>query len=139
MKLNADCIRDLLLFLETQPFYKTADLGSVTSEPVFLSQAAQALPEYPVDELYYTLLVLGDGGYLQMEIEAEGNNEISCCVYFITYRGHELLNSIRDSNQWATVKKCLSAVRNYSLSAIQAVASGITETAIAAYVTKNQI
>lgn len=77
--------------------------------------------------------MLSDGGYIDAETYSEGDNTVSCLVTMITYNGHELLEHIRDDCQWATVKKGLSAVRSYSLSAIQAIASGITEAAITAY------
>ena len=52
--------------------------------------------------------------------------------------GHEFLSKIRDNNQWSKVKTGLSAVRNYSLSAISSVAEGVTSAAISAYLSNSK-
>lgn len=134
MKLNADCVRDLLLFLEQQPFFETVSRSLVTPREVTLDEISQALPEYSTNELYYTTYVLSEGDFIAAVFTQEGDNNMSCMVERLTYRGHEMLDSIRDDRLWTAVKAGLSAVRNYSLAAIQSIAAGVTESAIKAYV-----
>lgn len=51
----------------------------------------------------------------------------------MTFQGHELLAQIQGEKQWSKVKSGLSAVRNFSLSAMSAIAEGVSSAAINAY------
>ncbi|MBC3938549.1 hypothetical protein D4A47_06415 [Anaerotruncus massiliensis (ex Liu et al. 2021)] len=51
----------------------------------------------------------------------------------MTLSGHEFLESIRDDDRWKRIKSGLSAIRNFSLSAISSIAEGVTSAAITAY------
>ena len=55
MELNLDCVRDILLTVEKNPFGKRMNLSSLNAE----------LPKYSPEQLWYTCIKLEESGYLQ--------------------------------------------------------------------------
>ena len=133
MKLDIDCVREVLLYLENIETYVTDDDGDITLKGSFLGEICEAIPKYPKEQIFYTLSTLEDGGFLNMTTQWASNSVHFCHVSSLTYEGHELLESVRDENHWSAIKSGLSAVRNYSLSAVAAIAEGVTSAAISAY------
>lgn len=124
MKLNPDCIRDILLSVEDACDFNKKLIYSRDTD-------IQRLQKYSHDEIIYHIrqcklseLIIGskmfDGGE-------------SCIIGDLSPAGHELLAKIRDNHRWKDVKKGLTAVRDFSLSAISAVAEGVASAAINAY------
>lgn len=138
MKLNISCVRDLLLLLEEKPFYTVNEHGFIESQIVLLDDICSELPQYSSSDIYYTLSLLDDAGFLSLITQWGDDSLIFCAVESMTYAGHELLENIRDEGRWKAVTTGLAAVRNYSLSAISSLAEGITAGAIGAYLGQGQ-
>lgn len=127
MKLDINCVRAILLELEGFP------LGSYTP-----CDFKQAVSEFGIDSVEYTLKKLHEGGYINAKITEPDTAKLDFYgIFDMTFAGHEFLAKIRDTQQWATVKKGAAAIRNYSLSAISAIAEGVTAAAINAYPSAN--
>ena len=123
MKLNVNCVRSILLELEEFP------LGSYTPYDF-----KQAISEFGIDSVEYTLKKLYEGGYINAKVTDPDTERLDFYgIFDMTFSGHEFLAKIRDSQQWSAVKKGAGAIRNYSLSAISAIAEGLTAAAISAY------
>lgn len=130
MKLDSDCVRDVLLSVEK----------AAIDEYISPRTLHSAMPQYTEDEISYTCLILSDGGFLEiMAFDAPGR-EIPAVksIVRMTYQGHELLAKIRDKDRWGGIKKALPAIRNYSIDAINAVSEGMTSAAIAALIQTNR-
>ena len=69
MKLNMDCVRDVLLFLESESYFVVNDLGDVEAIGSWFRSICQSLAEYPPDVLYYTLSKLEEGGDIDMSTQ----------------------------------------------------------------------
>lgn len=138
MKLNISCVRDLLLLLEEKPFYTVNEHGFIESQIVSFFDICTELPQYSSSDIYYTLSLLDDAGFLSLITQWGDDSLIFCAVESMTYAGHELLENIRDEGRWKAVTTGLAAVRNYSLSAIASLAEGITAGAINAYLGQGQ-
>ena len=125
MKLNPDCVRDTLLAIES------ADYNTYISPRIL----QQELPQYSESEIEYTCLILDDGGFLiAMIVDLPGQLMPSVkSVIRLTYQGHELIAKIRDPERWPKLRTALSVIRDYSLSAISAIAEGATSAAINVY------
>lgn len=132
MKFDTECMRDVLLFLETEKSVIVNDLGRIETVSTSLQTISENLPQHPQEVIYYTLSRLHEAGFLNMTTRDSGDGLYSCLVHYITYDGHQLIERIRDNNRWKKINGVLSAVRDYSLSAISAVAEGVTNAAIAA-------
>ena len=133
MKLNAECIRDILLFLENKDTFVLDIDGRVEAEPCWYGTICDALPAYRKTDIIYTLKRLDEGGYIEISESWASNTLQALYVNCITFDGHQFLDSIRDDTRWAVVRSGLSAVRDYSLSAIAAIAEGMTSAAITKY------
>lgn len=141
MRLDIDCIRDILLCVEENTGLRRCcfflDSG-LTSVEEFLSDAAEPQPDYqqPLsdkygnDTLIYHVHYCLNSGLLE---RSQQSSAYKILIHDLTPQGHELLAKIRDNKQWTKVKHGLTAVRDYSLSAISAVAEGVTSAAISAY------
>ena len=129
MKLNQDCIRSVLIYLESVPYIKVNDDGGAVFSDVSVRKMYDRLPDYTKEDVCYSVFNLAQAGYINASDHAR-DNAMHSTVNYITYTGHEFLESIRDDSRWKNIKKCLGAVRSYSLSAMSAVAEGITGAAI---------
>lgn len=118
MKLNQDCIRDLLLYLEENLNYN-----------VRISVTNLNLNNYSFDDLFYTTEKLIEAGF----INCSTFNSIGSHDYIfksITYLGHQYLDTIRDDGIWKETKKKLSKVTSASLPIVQEVASAILKSTL---------
>lgn len=118
MKLNPDCIRSVLIYLEDQPLGKITDITEVISH---------LQDSYSSDDVRYTCLKLHEGGL----IEAEVNRGNHCVPSFvnkvgdITYKGHEFLGNIGNHNNWSTIKNVASQVGTCSIQGLTTIATNV--------------
>ena len=136
MKLNADCIRDVLLELEKSLTYRVNEDDQLEKNTVSLHELDCILIRYTKEEIFYTLSNLEQAGYIKMSVNWSGNSVYRCSVNCITFQGHEFLEKIRNDLSWVKVKAGAAAIRNYSLDAISAIANGVASAAITAYFEK---
>lgn len=138
MKLNNDCIRAVMLKVEELQSFSSSTDGDIEINSLEIECLYSELPQFSHEDIFYTLFNLEQAGYINFDIQwADGGIAVDCRVNFMTFSGHEFLDKIRDSKHWSVIKGGLSAVRNYSLDAINSIASGITSAAISAYLEKN--
>ena len=114
MKLNQDCIRDLLLYLEEN--LKIND---------YLSISNIALKNYSSEELLYTADKLCEAGYLKCSRKVYDNTDLMIFVSSITYTGHQFLDNIRDDKVFAKTKSVLSSFKSVSIEIISETASKV--------------
>ena len=133
MKLNHDCIRDVMLLLERELQLRALPDGSVRICDLPFRRLYAALPKYRREDVFYSLFNLDQAGY----IDASMLWSDGCCgegsVNYMTFSGHEFLDQMRDDRRWAVVKRGLSAVANYSLSMVGTIAEGLSAGAVSAY------
>ena len=114
MKLNQDCIRDLLLYLENNLSYTTNKININNLH----------LKNYTEDELIYTAEKLFEGNYITYVI-AKAYNPPVIVVTGITYNGHQFLDNIRDDKVWKKTKSILSKVSSASINIISEIAAKV--------------
>lgn len=122
MRLDPDCVRDVLLAIE----------GTELGEYISPRTLHRTLPQYSEAEIEYTCLILSDGDFLQvMTVELPGQEMPGVkSIIRLTFQGHEFISKIRDPQRWPKLQKAVSAVRDYSLSALNAIANGATAAGI---------
>lgn len=139
LKLNHDCMRDCLLYLESVEnvcIDTSEDDLDISLEPIFIEQLFSNIKNWANQDIFYALFNLEQGGYINVS-ELPANDALGeFCVNYMTLRGHEFLDAVRDETRWKGIKKGLDAVRDYSLSAIASIAEGMTAGAISAYLSK---
>lgn len=139
MKLNYDCIRDVLLEIEKSQMVSTSADGDVQMEALWIEKIYSALPKYSKEDIFYSLFNLEQAGYVDLSIQWMSGCVRNCAINHMTFMGHEFLNSIRDSKRWKAIKSGLSVIKDYSLSAIGEIAHGATSALINTFLENTQL
>lgn len=134
MKLNPECMRDVMLQIEKLWKIEIDDRGNIKNGFLHISVLYSALPSYTKEDIYYSLFNLKQAGYIEVSNMPFDNSISEYCVNHMTFAGHEFLNRVRDTKNWSKIQKGMNALRNYSLDAITALSEGFTTAAISAVV-----
>ena len=106
MKLDFDCIRDVLLTLEKFPY----------GEVILSEQLYDDLKNYSPETISYSLLKLYEADYIEAHIpEIDGVFPEVSHIYDITFQGHEFLDNIRSNKIWVKTKSILSELGSGSI------------------------
>ena len=115
MKLNPDCMRDILLVMEDIPYDESLSFSKLSNE----------LTSYNEDDLRDSCLKLYEAGFIEVLKRETNHGTLILKIRDITYTGHQFLADIRSDNVWSKTKGVLSKVGSNSVSTISQVASGI--------------
>lgn len=117
MILNPDCVRDILLTVESKEF------GAI----ITLNNLMDDLPQYSESELHYTCLKMSEGNLLDiLPVKCLGSNMPGIkYINSITYYGHEFLENIKSDTAWNKTKEIAKTVGSYSLSTLGTIASNV--------------
>lgn len=107
MKLNPDCIRDILLRVEEETSY-----GKQLVISKYESERTEFL-QYKREEIFYHLEQC-KMGYLIDAVSSLSEFEIYC----LTPKGHEFIENIRQDTSWNQVKTVSKQLGVYSLNAL---------------------
>lgn len=126
MKLNKDCIRLVLLYIEEHCVYKTNKFGDKTMHNVNLYELVNAkeFSEINKDDIRYTIVKLLEGDYIKGSLipKNSGVNFDIVSISQLTLRGHDLLDNIRPEPVWNKTKDVLHKVGDFSLNILSQVA-----------------
>lgn len=140
MKLNPDCVRDVLLYLESNLNYiDRADCILEHNEITFNTIAESLSQEhgYDKDSINYSIEKLLEVGFITSNTLSRGRNNsiIYAPISDITWNGHQFLNNIRQQNIWDATKAGAKKIGATSISALSMIAMEI----IKAIVTKPEV
>ena len=115
MKLNPDCIRDILIYVE-----ENTDLMN----SVYLSneEAESIFPKYSSDEVLYHIKQCELSGFFQ-GVSQDMSGGFDIC--YLSPAGHQFLSDIRSDNLWNNVKEVSKKVGSNSLSSLTQIATGV--------------
>jgi len=128
MRLNPNCIRAVLLYVEENAKFTTrADSIKKPTNIVFHDlYNSPELKKFSEDDVYYSVLKLFEGQYISGTLQLRGNVTIMYCdIDGITLEGHDLLDNIRDNSVWNKTKESLSGVASVSLKIMSKVAGAV--------------
>jgi len=112
MKLNNDCVRDILLYLENTLDYDVfVDINDIQNN---INKYNEKEVRYTMDKLIEVELIVGE--YSDSEIEF---------IHEITFRGHQYLENIKDDKIWKLVKKETSNLKSVSITIMAEIAKNI--------------
>lgn len=122
MKLNPNCVREVLLAVESCSFDERISLGALTNR----------LPDFSEEDISYTCLKLEEGGYLDLVKVPMLHMPLPeiAAIKGMTYFGHEFLESIRESSNWDKVKAIAQKAGTFSLSALGSIAQEVIQASI---------
>ncbi|MGN1297706.1 MAG: DUF2513 domain-containing protein [Clostridia bacterium] len=108
MKLNNECVRDLLIYLEDNLNYH---------ERLYVHEIK--LKNYSSDELLYTAEKLKEANFLNCFGGRYSKYNLPLSIDSITYQGHQFLDSIRDEDVWSNAKSKIKTVASVTLPILQ--------------------
>ena len=122
MKLNIDCIRDLLLAIESEVnFAEDLKYPSVNINSLCKSDF---LKKYQKQDICYTALKLNEGGFIDLTSTYGDNRITSILIDSLTYEGHQFLESIKSPNVWAKTKNKAAKIGSFAIDVISEIAVG---------------
>ena len=127
MKLNPDCIRDVLLYLEEN--LKIEESHKFTE--ITLIQLKEALPKYTEDDIFYSVYNLHQIRFIDGRINDVNNMKMFFCeINNITWNGHQFLNTIRPTSIWEATKSGASKLGIMSIHALSTIAMEISKAVV---------
>lgn len=93
MRLNNDCIREMLLYLEKSTTYEYPFIAA--------QDLITHLKEYDEDVVNYHIAKVQQGGLVD---EVNYRNKIPLDVSGLSWKGHEYIDAIRDDKVWQKLK-----------------------------------
>ncbi len=135
MKLNPDCMRDLLLYLEDKLSVSESKLepGVFSFDCLTLKQISQDLPSYSSSELVNTIITLNDGGFIITAVDKCGAGICHLDVNQITYRGYQFIKKIRPETVWSKVKNACTHVGSFSIDLVSLTGTRILSSLATSY------
>lgn len=126
MKLDKDCIREVLLYIEEHCIFETDKFGEKRIHIVGFHELTEAneLSKFYEDDIRYTIVKLLEGDYIKGSLipKNSGLNFQIVQITQLTLRGHDLLDNIRPEPVWNKTKGILHKVGDFSLSIMSQVA-----------------
>lgn len=122
MKLNNDCIRDILIAIESLEYDSWYTMEKLD----------ESLPYYSYDELQYHCVQLLDAELIEAQtIQMLGKISPQIrCITDLTYSGHQFLADIRSDTNWNKTKEIAKNVGSESLHALKDIAVAVVTSAI---------
>lgn len=116
MKLNPDCIRDILLVVE-----KETDLNTQVRYPV--ETVDDLISSYTQEEVLYHIKQCELSG---MFAKIKWYNvTMGCVVFYLSPAGHEFLSNIKDDGNWSKTKEMAGKVGSFSLNVLKEIAVSV--------------
>lgn len=115
MKLNPDCMRDILIVMENAGYQETLSPNAIYS----------SLPGYSEDEINYSIIKLEEAGFIDAIISEYDTGIAILRLDDITYLGHQFLSDVRSDSIWKNVKEISKKVGSNSIASISQIASGV--------------
>ncbi|EJE24503.1 DUF2513 domain-containing protein [Staphylococcus epidermidis] len=120
MRLNYDCIRDILLTIEDMDYTSP---GMIKEN--FENQSR--VKKYEPIQILYTLKRLSDVGFINV-LFAKGEAFYHFYnVHSMTFSGHQLLDDIRDEKVWQKTKDKASKLSSVSIPVLQQLATSVAK------------
>ena len=120
MKLNPDCVRDILFYLE-EHLSISEDLEI---EEIDIYELKRQL-KYPIQELANTILVLGEAEFIEIVANSSDDCISSLNIYRITCSGYQFIESIRPESVWKKDKSINGNIGSFSINTITQIATGV--------------
>ena len=113
MKLNYDCIRDILLYVEDNTTFENYTI-SVVNLTEYLKD------KYEVDTIYYHIQKIDQTDLVDKVIWADN---APMRIFSLSWEGHQYLDSIRDDSVWKSVTEKIKPLKSVPLQMIVPIAT----------------
>ncbi len=132
MKLNPDCIRDVLLYLEENLSYNHERQDSIEHASITMRKISEDLHNqkgYEIDDVNYSIEKLLEIKYIIPETQLRGHNNsiLYCPISDISYNGHMFLSTIRPKSIWEATKDKAKQIGGMSIQSLSMISSAIMQ------------
>lgn len=118
MKLNPDCIRDVLLYLE-----ENLKISEREFLPITLYTLEEELTKYSKEDIFYSVYNLRQIRFIEGTfVDTTSEKMQQCRIENITYAGHQFLATVKPETIWNKTKSVVSKVGVHTLAFIESVA-----------------
>lgn len=124
MRLNPDCVRDILIEVEQSSTYSTGLNLNTNIDNMLFKKYSWAEITYHITQCVQAKLLTSATIF-----ETDGY----ACISDLTPTGHEFLANIRQDTNWNKTKEIAKKVGTLSLSAIKDIASNVISEVIQSY------
>lgn len=126
MKLNYDCVRDVLLYIEENIEYINAD-NDLAHKSLNFGQVIKGLPEYEKNDVIYSIEKLFEARFIALtSLYRNNSGEITKAqIADITWDGHDFLNNIREEVVWKATKTAANKVKAVSVFTLKTISAQI--------------
>ncbi|HIY04285.1 MAG TPA: DUF2513 domain-containing protein [Candidatus Anaerotignum merdipullorum] len=142
MRLNMDCVRDILLCVEEHTGLRKSCrfVDSNSSEIAEFLGIEESLPDYQQDllEKYDNDTLIYHVNYCiraDLIIPLQASDANSIIIQDLTISGHNFLCDIREHQNWKTIKKIAGNIGSTSLSSFTSIASDVISNLIKTQIT----
>ena len=121
MRLDIDCVRDVLMAVEQKGFGQSYTISNLHD-----------LLDYSSDQIEYTCLKLSEAGYLDITT-VQMTQKTTPGIYSVnelTFQGHEFLSNISSQKVFDKTKKICQGLGSASLEVVAQVASNVISSLI---------
>lgn len=113
MKLDHDCVRAVLLYLE----------GSLELDNE-IDATEIVIKKYPQQDIIYSVRKLAEAGYLNAS-DYSADDEQSVIINSLSWEGHRFLDTVRDPKVWKHSKSVASKLLSVSIGMMENIASQV--------------
>lgn len=126
MKINIDCMREVLLFLEKNLTATLIDNDTaIEFNCISALDISKGMPHFKQEDVWYSLKMLAECDYIDIN-GIQGKDYFSMLnVESMTYAGHKFLESIRPQSVWNKTKSIISKVGSHTLGFVEDTAQKI--------------
>lgn len=118
MKLNQDCIRQVLLDIEQNVELETVGYEQAISQKTFET--------FSREEIIYSIMKLKEANYINASIRNISGSGFPLILFgSITWEGHKFLDNVRDSQVWSKTKAVAKHLESVSITLISNIASQV--------------
>ena len=114
MRLNPDCIRDILLFIESTT---DSNIRYVNFETIL-----NALSQYDEDTIHYHLYQIKNSELI-LNLHVSGGKPF--LIGDLSPKGHEFLENIRSDSNWNKTKEIAGNIGSFSINNLSQIAIGV--------------
>lgn len=119
MKLNYDCLRQILLVIEEDLVWEN-DLNYCG---LTLRYMVQKLPKFSTADIAYTTKIAIEADLIEGCLHDCDSGILDISYFGLTYEGHQFLDTVRENKIWKKTKEIISSAGGASLSVITSVAT----------------
>ena len=117
MRLNHDCVRDVMLFIEEK--HKP---GMFIFLKDFLDDDKLS-ENYTAEDIQYTLLQLLDAEFIKGKPSYASNVLATFSCGGLTWKGSQFIDTIRDNKVWSKTKNATSKLSSVSITILSSIAT----------------